>query len=596
MNPFTGKRKSGQRPKKRRFNGNQHCKSGNVSQESSHVSPKGISSTSEPVQTSASRRKLDLKSSSVPFTSTFEGNIIFDKALLFSFLEDNLCCKVCTGRVSISDKRVAGLSSLMSIECNACKIQVSTRNSKLLGPKKNIPEINRRITYAMRSVGQGLEGMKTFCGIMDLYPPVSQNSYELICRRVNAASKNVAIQSMKKAADEEVVAVNSTDITVSGDGTWKTRGHTSQIGVCTVIGADTGKVIDVEVLSKACKGCSRWKGPRIGSAFKKWHARHSQVCTKNHIGSSGKMEGDGMVKLFQRSESERGVRYLNYIGDGDSSTFLSISACHPYGENVPLSKVECVGHVQKRMGSRLRKLKKKYGSKKLYDNKTISGKGRLTDNIIDQLSVFYGNAIRQHSNSVKDMRNAVWAIYFHMRSTDNEPLHSFCPAGETSWCKYNQAVSKGTAETFHHKNSLPPAVMDAIKPIFNSLSHPELLNRCLGAYTQNPNESLNSVIWQICPKISGSGRRIAEIAVYESVVRFNEGRLGRLDIMKELELCISNNAISSHKKADIRRIKQGDRRAQQNTIEKRRERRRAKALVDSKLSKKEGLTYEAGGF
>ncbi|GBM19685.1 hypothetical protein AVEN_199854-1 [Araneus ventricosus] len=364
MNPFAVKRKSGQRPRKRKFNGNQHSKSnsvGNVSQEPSPVSTNpGVSSTPEPVRISASRKKLDLKSSSVPFTSTFEGNIIFDKALLFSFLENNLCCEVCTG----SHKRVAELSSLMSIDCNSCKIQVSTRNSKLLGLKKSIPEINRRITYAMRSVGQGLEGMKTFCGIMDLNPPVSQNSYEQICRRVNAASKNVAIESMKKAADEEVAAVDNTDITVSGDGTWKTRGHTSQIGVCTIIGADTGKVMDVEVLSKACKGCSRWKGPRLGSAFQKWHARHSQVCTKNHIGSSGKMAGDGMVKLFQRSESERGVRYLNYIGDGDSSTFLSISACHPYGENVPLSKVECVGHVQKRMGSRLRKLKNIYMAKK----------------------------------------------------------------------------------------------------------------------------------------------------------------------------------------------------------------------------------------
>ncbi|GBM73578.1 hypothetical protein AVEN_140213-1 [Araneus ventricosus] len=179
-----------------------------------------------------------------------------------------------------------------------------------------------------------------------------------------------------KVADEEVAAVDSTDITVSGDGIGKTRGHTSQIGVCTVIGADTGKVIDVEVLSKACKGCSRWKGPRLGSASKKWHARHSQIC----------------------------------------------------------------------------------------------------------------------------------------------------------------------------------------------------------------------------PKISGSGRRIAEIAVYESVVRFNEGRLGRLDIMKELELRISHNAISSHNEADIRRIKQGDRRAKQNIIEIRRERRRAKALVESKFTKKEGLAYEAGGF
>ncbi|GBN99446.1 hypothetical protein AVEN_25076-1 [Araneus ventricosus] len=198
---------------------------------------------------------------------------------------------------------------------------------------------------------------------------------------------------MKKVPDEEVAAVDSTDITESGDGTWKTRGHTSQIGVCTVIGANTGKVIDVSVLSKACK-----------------------------------------------------------------------------------------------------------------------------------------------------------------------------------------------------------AVTDAIKPVFNSLSNPELLNRCLGAYTQNANESLNSVIRQICPKISDSGRRIAEIDVYESVIRFNDGRLGRLNIMKELKLCNSNNTINSHHKADMRRFKQGDRRAKQNNIEKRRERRRAKALVESKLSKKEGLTYEAGGF
>ncbi|GBN74173.1 hypothetical protein AVEN_6944-1 [Araneus ventricosus] len=137
----------------------------------------------------------------------------------------------------------------------------------------------------MHIVGRGLEGLESFCEIMDLNPPVSQNSYEQICRRENAASKNVSIEKeLKKAADEEVAAVDSTDITVNGDGTWKTRGHTYQISVRTVIGADTEKVIHVEVLSKAWKGCSRWRGPRLGSAFKKWHARHSKVCTKNHIG------------------------------------------------------------------------------------------------------------------------------------------------------------------------------------------------------------------------------------------------------------------------------------------------------------------------
>ncbi|GBM10812.1 hypothetical protein AVEN_184-1 [Araneus ventricosus] len=131
MNSIEVKRNSEQRPKKRRYYGNQHSKQhcvDNALKESSPVSRNPeVSSTPEPVRISASRKKLGLKSSSVPFTSTFEGNSIFDKELF----------------LSISDKRVAGLSSLISITCSSCKIQVSTRNSKLLGPKKNIPKINR---------------------------------------------------------------------------------------------------------------------------------------------------------------------------------------------------------------------------------------------------------------------------------------------------------------------------------------------------------------------------------------------------------------------------------------------------------------------
>ncbi|GFV66863.1 hypothetical protein TNCV_4258381 [Trichonephila clavipes] len=65
----------------------------------------------------------------------------------------------------------------------------------------------------------------------------------------------------------------------------------------------------------------------------------------------------GMVRIFQRSLSHRSVRYTSYIGDGDSKTFSSITASNPYGEDITVSKIECVGHVQKRMGTRLRKLK-----------------------------------------------------------------------------------------------------------------------------------------------------------------------------------------------------------------------------------------------
>ncbi|GFV79607.1 transposable element Tcb2 transposase [Trichonephila clavipes] len=92
-----------------------------------------------------------------------------------------------------------------------------------------------------------------FSFTMDLPSPVLKKSYERITRKINLASREVADDSMKNAAKEEVSASGSNEICVSGDGTWKTRGHTSCIGVCSVIGDVTGKVIDVAVLSSYCK-------------------------------------------------------------------------------------------------------------------------------------------------------------------------------------------------------------------------------------------------------------------------------------------------------------------------------------------------------
>ncbi|GFY15364.1 uncharacterized protein TNCV_1571751 [Trichonephila clavipes] len=83
------------------------------------------------------------------------------------------------------------------------------------------------------------------------------------------------------------------------------------------------------------------------------------------------------------------------------------------------------------MGSRLRKLKALWGKKKLSDGKTIGGKGRLTD--VSKLTTFYGNAIRANSHNVNEIRQAVWAVWAHTSSTDDEPKHWFCPKGKNSW-------------------------------------------------------------------------------------------------------------------------------------------------------------------
>lgn len=124
-----------------------------------------------------------------------------------------------------------------------------------------------------------------------------------------------------------------------------------------------------------------------------------------------------------------------------------------------------------------------------------------------------------------------------------------------SWCTYQKTVAKGESlEKYKHKNSISPFILDAVKDIFKDLSMPSLLKRCLGGHTQNANESLNSVIWKLCPKISGSGPNVVQLAVNEAVVLFNEGQRGRIKTMQQLEYKIGEKAITFALEADNRRI------------------------------------------
>jgi len=114
------------------------------------------------------------------------------------------------------------------------------------------------------------------------------------------------------------------------------------------------------------------------------------------------------------------------LGDGDSKAHKLIVDEAVYGAR-PVSKLECVRHVQKRLGSRLRSLKKRMGQSRLEDGKPIGGTGRLTKNKIDQLQVYYGNAIRNNTHDIQSMENAVMAIWHHTQSTDENPDHDLCP-------------------------------------------------------------------------------------------------------------------------------------------------------------------------
>ena len=104
------------------------------------------------------------------------------------------------------------------------------------------------------------------------------------------------------------------------------------------------------------------------------------------------MEAAGLVDCFMSSVETRKLRYTHYIGDGDSKAYLDI-VNYPYPGTV-VEKLECVGHIQKWVGKHLPKLRITVKTP-LADGKTLRGRGRLTNKIINKLQNCYGLALRQ---------------------------------------------------------------------------------------------------------------------------------------------------------------------------------------------------------
>ncbi|GFT45360.1 uncharacterized protein TNCV_1892171 [Trichonephila clavipes] len=141
-------------------------------------------------------------------------------------------------------------------------------------------------------------------------------------------------------------------------------------GCVAAISVDTGKVLDIEVMSSHCPTCKRLQTMPRNFEYESSKADHIYQC--NFTGSSSKMEIMGASRIFLRSEKNRRLHYTQYYGDGDSKAFMSVK--DTYGLN-SVTNFECIGHVQKE--SWLASVKTK--------TKKLSGKGKLTDNFIDRL-------------------------------------------------------------------------------------------------------------------------------------------------------------------------------------------------------------------
>ena len=173
-----------------------------------------------------------------------------------------------------------------------------------------------------------------------------------------------------------------------------------------------------------------------------WKESHGENCHINWEKFSPAMEAEGAVVMWQRSAETHSMRYMKFVGDGESKSYDSVLEAKPFGvepEN-QVGKLDCVGHVQKRMGTGLRALVNKSRGQKLVNGRRLQGKGRVTKKRTDDYQTYYGKAIPNNMNYVERMQKPSLAIVYHSASTTQQPQHQYqyYPVGATSWCHWQR--------------------------------------------------------------------------------------------------------------------------------------------------------------
>ena len=226
------------------------------------------------------------------------------------------------------------------------------------------------------------------------------------------------------------------------------------------------------------------------------------------------MEQVGAIKMFELSVETRALLYTSFYGDGDSKSFLAVKDI--YGAEKPVSKFECIGHYRKRIGNRLRKLRKEM---------KLGGKGRLTTTKIDTLQNYFDIALRQNVGDLKAMTNGIIASMYHVAG-----YYDKCPKYPETWCQFQKDKLEGTS-LYKLKGELPMDIRKAILPTYMDLCKQEMLIKCLHGKTQNSNETFNGMLWNRVPKSYHVGLNILSVGVYDAIAHFNYGEKATLDVL-----------------------------------------------------------------
>ena len=119
----------------------------------------------------------------------------------------------------------------------------------------------------------------------------------------------------------------------------------------------------------------------------------------------------------------------------------------------------------------------------------------------------------------------------------------YCSTDDNTWCKYHEDKMNIT-NLYDRTKCLPFVFRGEVKDIFTRLSSPNILKSCARGLTQNQNESINNMIWSKCSKRIICSKNRFNISVYESIIKWNEGALGRKMLLQFLNVTCGPNIVA----------------------------------------------------
>ena len=347
-------------------------------------------------------------------TVSLGGSRIVNVDLLQQYTDDlNKHAAQCQGQVILSGEVRDGLVSIISGKCSTCNHTIKLQTSKKVkGPRGyNRWECNLAAVWGQMSTGGGHSQLEETMSVVGV-PVMTSASFVRTERDIGEVWKRELQESMAEAGREEKRLAELRNayhegvpaITVIVDGGWSKRSHkhsyNANSGVALIIGAATRKILYIGVKNKYCAACAR----NISCDKHK--------CYRNWTESSSEMEPDIILEGFLECERVHGVRYTQFIGDGDSSVHSTLLQSVP-GWGHAIKKLECANHTCKCYRGALERL--------VQDNPSYKGNGGLTLKMRKRLVSAARCAIRMRSKET-DQKQALASLKHDLQ---NGPLHCF---------------------------------------------------------------------------------------------------------------------------------------------------------------------------